>query len=721
MARKTYPELQQQTTVQDTDLLATYRSPGPLKRITALVLAQYLSPILSFLQAGAGAVSRTISSVLRETVRVTDYGADITGAVDSSDAFNKAMAYAASLNPVGQVVIPTGRYLLNSTVAYQADGQSLVGEWRGNVVLIPGMTDGTACIRVPPGVDAWELGNVFISGAVDTVSFTSGATDAQNVIGLEAWSISSPFVTRFKVSEVRIKGCAKGARIGGFSGDIYGLRTDYCDLGFEGTLLNDTFLNLRTEACRQDYVITDSDGLNIARLSQQGSVADEIPATIDDVRGLTMSAPYWESAAGFGRTTPFLVVGGVTECTSVSVTGALISASSGFADGVWPIVLDRVNGRRFEGQVADGTQGLGVQTTSNTKNITVMLTPSSSFNRDDSGIMDASINYFPNSQFEAGLKGWSALAAIRSTISLDTTSVRRGRYAVKVTCSAGQSQNHAQFSLPSTVVTALRGKTVRVLVTLSVPPGQTLPANAFIDSNNGVTTVSSPDLSGKIKAGTTTFASGEVTIQPDATSIAVRAYANNSGTNAVGTEYVLVQSISIVESKVDLERQIKGEYRDSDILPKFVDSRIHYYDSASPADADMSYSLGDVVWTASPSLGAPAYRVCTTAGVGGTAVFTPAGVLPGLTDRVDQDITLTAGSSRPIQRYNPASPLTANRTVTLSTTGAWEGATFRIVRGSAGAFDLNVGSGPLKVLAVNQWCDVAYTGSTWVLTAYGSL
>jgi hypothetical protein len=68
-------------------------------------------------------------------------------------------------------------------------------------------------------------------------------------------------------------------------------------------------------------------------------------------------------------------------------------------------------------------------------------------------------------------------------------------------------------------------------------------------------------------------------------------------------------------------------------------------------------------------------------------------------------------------------PLTADRTVTLSTTGAFAGATFRIVRTAAatGAFNLNIGSGPLKALTPGQWCDVTYDGSVWVVTAAGSL
>jgi hypothetical protein len=677
------------------------------------------SALVGFLQSGADAVARTVQSRLRDTVSVKDFGAVGDGVTNDAPAINDALDFAATQNPVAAVFMPPGIYLCNTSILFSVDGQSLIGAGTSQTLIKPGMTDGSACISIPAGVDRWTLADFYVSGTVNTATFATGATDAQNCIGIEAWSTSSPFVTRFLFRDVRVRGCATGIRIGGFSGDIERIRVDYCELGFEATLLNDTLLNLRTEGCRQDLVIGNSDGLHITRLSCQGGVANEIASTIDDCRGLVLSAPYWETAVAYPRAEPFVIFGGTTVCSSISVTGGIIGGSTGMQAGVYPIKLDRVNGRRFEATVADGSQGCSVLTTSNTENIDVIVVPENGFNRDESMVMDAAINYFPNSQFEAGLKGWRALTPTRATISLETTGVRRGQYALKVLATAGQSQNYVQFSLPSNVVTALRGKTMRLMVTLStlvdgVP-------SIYLQSDNGVTTTSSTDVSARIIDNATTFAWADLTIQSDATSVFVSVYANNSDTNAAGTEYVLAQSISLLDSRVNIERQILGDYRDSDILPKFIDSRVLYYDTAAPADADMSYALGDVVYTASPSKGAASSRVCTTAGVGGTAVFTPVSVLPGLTDRVDQNITLTAGSSTPIQRYNASSPFTADRTVTLNTSGAWEGATFRIVRPSAGAFVLNVGSGPLKALAANEWCEVAYTGSSWVLTGYGTL
>ena len=88
-------------------------------------------------------------------------------------------------------------------------------------------------------------------------------------------------------------------------------------------------------------------------------------------------------------------------------------------------------------------------------------------------------------------------------------------------------------------------------------------------------------------------------------------------------------------------------------------------------------------------------------------------------DAGDADSTLTWGKSALTHIYSTA--LTQARTITLSSTGATNGARYRIVRtaSSTGAFNLSVGG--LKNLTAGQWCDVQFNGSIWILTAYGSL
>lgn len=88
-----------------------------------------------------------------------------------------------------------------------------------------------------------------------------------------------------------------------------------------------------------------------------------------------------------------------------------------------------------------------------------------------------------------------------------------------------------------------------------------------------------------------------------------------------------------------------------------------------------------------------------------------------MTVSTDAAFTLTYLISAPVQIHTGT--LTADRTVTLSTTNAVNGSRFRVTRKGSGAFVLSVGG--LKSLATNTWCDVEYDGAAWVLTAYGSL
>ena len=85
----------------------------------------------------------------------------------------------------------------------------------------------------------------------------------------------------------------------------------------------------------------------------------------------------------------------------------------------------------------------------------------------------------------------------------------------------------------------------------------------------------------------------------------------------------------------------------------------------------------------------------------------------------DGNLTLTAGVDNVAQRA--AGTLTANRTWSLSTTGARPGSRFRVARTGGGAFTLSIGG--LKSLAINQWCEVEYDKATgsWVLSGFGSL
>lgn len=88
-------------------------------------------------------------------------------------------------------------------------------------------------------------------------------------------------------------------------------------------------------------------------------------------------------------------------------------------------------------------------------------------------------------------------------------------------------------------------------------------------------------------------------------------------------------------------------------------------------------------------------------------------------DRGDANVTLQWGVDAPIQRF--ASTLTANRVVTLSTTGAVNGAYFEIIRVGLGAFTLDVGGLKLIAALTASTVIVRYDGTAWRLANVGLL
>lgn len=88
--------------------------------------------------AGSGAVQRTVESKLRESVSVLDFGADPTGATDSTVAIQAAIDYACSVH--GELIVPVGTYLTSATLYIDQPNVIIYGE--GNPSRGPGASRG---------------------------------------------------------------------------------------------------------------------------------------------------------------------------------------------------------------------------------------------------------------------------------------------------------------------------------------------------------------------------------------------------------------------------------------------------------------------------------------------------------------------------------------------------------------------------------------------------
>jgi hypothetical protein len=81
---------------------------------------QAITNKLQFLQAGAGAVTRTVQSKLRDTVSVMDFGA-VDGAADNLTAFQAAVTTGKN------VYIPDGDWKLSAAISVITAGQHIIG------------------------------------------------------------------------------------------------------------------------------------------------------------------------------------------------------------------------------------------------------------------------------------------------------------------------------------------------------------------------------------------------------------------------------------------------------------------------------------------------------------------------------------------------------------------------------------------------------------------
>lgn len=114
MSTKTYPQLVAQTDVEDTDLIASFRTVGPLKKLRASVLRAYMRDEIpgtdsTFLQAGTGASQQTMQGKARQWIAVEDFYQSTS---DDSTAIQRAYDRIHTLG-FGSVIFSPQTYSLS--------------------------------------------------------------------------------------------------------------------------------------------------------------------------------------------------------------------------------------------------------------------------------------------------------------------------------------------------------------------------------------------------------------------------------------------------------------------------------------------------------------------------------------------------------------------------------------------------------------------------------
>lgn len=181
--------------------------------------------------------------------------------------------------------------------------------------------------------------------------------------------------------------------------------------------------------------------------------------------------------------------------------------------------------------------------------------------------------------------------------------------------------------------------------------------------------------------------------------------------------------IATVPSHFDQHVSNAGETTSAVLNPSTPISgfaRRKFYGTQDPASAGMTraFNAGDICWNATPIARGVAGWLCTVAGSPGTWV--PFGETPTLqTIATNADFSLNPASS-PRETLHTGT-LTADRAVTLVTTGAQKGQSFRITRTGSGLFNLNVGSGPLAAMKPFDVAEFIFDGTAWYLASHSEI
>lgn len=128
----------------------------------------------AFIQAGTGAVSRVAQDKLRESVSVVDFGADPTGAADSTVAIQAAIN-ALSLSGGGRLIFPPGNYKHTTQLVFKNNISYIGGGYQSTRLTYTGTSDG---VVVQNPINSSTIANIYVEGLYFKAASTATARGA---------------------------------------------------------------------------------------------------------------------------------------------------------------------------------------------------------------------------------------------------------------------------------------------------------------------------------------------------------------------------------------------------------------------------------------------------------------------------------------------------------------------------------------------------------------
>ena len=262
--------------VQNKNGLMVYSAPdGASDRFSA---AQ-----IEFLQAGAGAVARTVQSKLRDVVSAKDFGAVGDGIADDT------VALQAAIN-AGSVCLPTGTYLVTTTLSVPAN-RSILGN-EGVRILYTG--SGTA---LQLGGSNIEIQNLTLDGNRTGTTYVAGS----NAITANAPSWAARYAN-IRVFSCTITNWDDNAVCMGYIENVDITENTISRIGRAGVLLlsprrsrvNGNRISNITPGAGGAAPLLNAYGITFTRNATDNFALDPLPNDCEAVGNIVDGVPTWE-------------------------------------------------------------------------------------------------------------------------------------------------------------------------------------------------------------------------------------------------------------------------------------------------------------------------------------------------------------------------------------------------------------------------------------------
>lgn len=361
-----------------------------------------------------------------QVVNVLQYGAVGDGVADDTAAIQAAIDAIGVAG--GVAYIPSGTFLINSTLTLP-DGNDfrLIGNGNSSV-LKAGMTDGSAVLDC----------NTAQHFSLEHFAIKKTGTAVANFVGIDMTGSQ-----RYSIDNVTVYNATVGVVMDdSWIGSIKNLFIRYCTTGFTASDINDVRGDIHIENVSQGFEINVAVNATLFLIVE--GLARTQASTIDGLAASTIHIYTEESDA---RTLTEFAFGATTECmnSEIVINGANVLGST-----APPVSLDNCDGLTFRGVTTSNNVHLFATATSRTRNIRTLLrntTQATGFpvSPPASYASQRAVNFIPDALFELAIPG--SLSATRCTAAEENSIVPAfSLRSLKVDATDGTANNYATKS-----------------------------------------------------------------------------------------------------------------------------------------------------------------------------------------------------------------------------------------------------------------------------------